>query len=177
VVSAEPSPLLHLASGHVVLLSAAGKYPVALPPGIEGHGAEGKGWLLHRGSLEVLQLTDELRAVDLPVAAMPVEDLGTWRLTGEICDGKCYAGAMRPGRGIAHRACANLCLIEAAPPVFVTTAPIAGTSFLLMADPAGARLPDAVLNLVGLRVRLDGKVERRGDVLVFKTDLATAVVP
>lgn len=39
----------------------------------------------------------KIRATEAEIAdfepAAPV-DLGKWRLTGEICDGKCYAGAM-----------------------------------------------------------------------------------
>jgi len=171
-VTAAPTPLIQVPSGHVVILAMSGKYPVVLPPGIEGHAAEATGWLLHRGSLEVLQMTQAPHPINLPSQPTRTQQLGRWRLTGEICDGKCTAGAMRPGTGIAHRACADLCLIEGAPPVFVTTAPIAGTSFLLINAPDAA-----LLKFVGLRVRLDGAVERRGDILVFTPDLTTALLP
>ncbi|MEM8628187.1 MAG: hypothetical protein AAGF32_09650, partial [Pseudomonadota bacterium] len=37
-------------------------------------------------------------APDQPGAtAIPSEQLGRWRLAGEMCDGKCLSGAMRPG--------------------------------------------------------------------------------
>ncbi len=173
-VTARPYPLLHLAGGHTLMLSGVGKSGVDLDPALDGRNVEVSGFLLKRGTLDML-LVDDLHAADgnaVPVA--PAAPLGTWRLTGEICDGKCYTGAMRPGSGLSHRACANLCLIGGVPPVFVTTAPVAGTSFLLLADADGAALPDSVRDLAALRIQLDGKLERRGDLLVFRTDLAQA---
>ncbi|MGI9422759.1 MAG: hypothetical protein ACR2PA_06170, partial [Hyphomicrobiaceae bacterium] len=104
------------------------------------------------------------------------EALGRWRLKGEICDGKCLAGAMRPGRGLAHRACANLCLIGGVPPIFVASEPVAGSQFFLLADQDGNALPDAYLNHVAVYISLDGTIERRGKILLFKVDLASLKV-
>ncbi len=182
VVTSRPYALLHMApdaahpGGHVVILSVVGKYPVELPPALEGKVVEAKGWLFRRGSMDMLQMSEPPKPAEGAAAAAPAEKLGTWRLTGEICDGQCYVGAMKPGTGIAHRACANFCLQGGIPPVFVTTAPIHGTSFLLMGGPDGA-LPARAYDYVGLRVRLDGTVERRGDILVFTPDLRTAMLP
>ena len=96
-----------------------------------------------------------------------VEDLGRWKLTGEICDGKCLAGAMRPGRGLAHRACANLCLVGGVPPVFVSSAPIDDEEFLLIGGPDGGPLPAAMLEYTALYISVEGRIERRGGMLVF----------
>ena len=176
-VTASPYPLLHLPGGHTLMLSGVGKSGVMLDPGLDGRDVEATGFLIKRGTLDMLQV-EGMHAVtgDAGAVAPPVP-LGTWRLTGEICDGKCYTGAMRPGSGLSHRACANLCLIGGVPPVLVTTAPVEGSSFLLLADPTGAALPDSVRDLVALRIRLDGTLERRGDLLVFRTDLAEAKRP
>jgi hypothetical protein len=177
VLTALPYPLLRLANGHTLLLAAPGKANVAVDAALEGRVVEAKGFMLKRGSLDMLEVGDTLTAVDAPAAAAPPVPLGRWRITGEICDGKCYSGAMRPGAGLAHRACANLCLIGGVPPVFVSTAAVQGSDFLLLADASGGPLPDAVRDLVALRVRLDGALERRGDLLVFKVNLGTAVLP
>jgi hypothetical protein len=107
----------------------------------------------------------------------PATPLGRWRITGEICDGKCYSGSMRPGNGLAHKACANFCILGGVPPVFVSTAPVEGSSFMLLADAAGGPLPGRLYDLVALRLQLEGELERRGDLLVFKVNLARAVVP
>jgi len=42
-------------------------------------------------------------------------------LRGEITDPKCFAGAMKPGDGKTHKACAALCLRGGIPPAFRTT--------------------------------------------------------
>ena len=183
VVTSSPYALLHLPpdaahpKGHVVMLTMTGKYPVVVPDELDGKGIEAKGWLIRRGSMDMLQMTAEPVAAVVETAPVAVEKLGRWRITGEVCDGQCYVGLMRPGTGIAHRACANFCLMSGVPPVFVSTAPVAGTSFLVLADAAGGPVGDAMYDYVGLRVRLDGEVERRGDVLVFRADFRTAHVP
>jgi len=104
------------------------------------------------------------------------EPLGRWRLVGEICDGKCSGGIMRPGDGIAHLACADLCLIGGVLPVFVSTGEIEGNRFLWLANENGGPLPDEFYQYVALRIGVEGEVERRDDILVFKIDLSTVVV-
>ncbi|CAA9268220.1 MAG: FIG00742045: hypothetical protein [uncultured Acetobacteraceae bacterium] len=191
VLTAQPYPVLWLppAPGrpraHGVLLSGNGKAGVPIDPAtMEGRLVEATGLMLRRGTIEMMQVKGDPTPRDPTVApdggsgalvAEPVP-LGRWRMVGEICDGKCYAGAMRPSTGLSHRACANLCLIGGIPPVFVSAGAIEGTSFFLMADKDGRRLPDGVRDLVALRVQLEGEVERRGDLLVFKVDLDRARV-
>lgn len=174
-----PYPLLRLADGHTVLLSAFGKAQIAVGPALDGQPVQAGGALIRRGTLDMLVVNDpaQLHATDAaippPAAAVP---LGRWRIAGEICDGKCYTGAMRPGAGIAHRACASLCLEGDIPPVLVSEQPAAGSSFFLLAGPDGGRLPPELLKLTGLRLRLDGDLERRGDLLVFRADPASVQV-
>ncbi|MBO6757590.1 MAG: hypothetical protein JJ902_14755 [Roseibium sp.] len=104
------------------------------------------------------------------------ESLGRWRLTGEICDGKCYAGAMRPGRGLAHKACADLCLAGGIPPVFVSTGAVEGRTFFMMTDQNGEVLGDEIDPLLALFIEIEGDVERLDDLLIFKADFETARV-
>lgn len=182
-LTALPYPLLHLPpdgahpQGHTVLLSAFGKAQVSTE-GLAGAGVEAAGALIRRGDLEMLVVNDPTHLRVGGPAAVPTapEALGHWRIAGEICDGKCYAGAMRPGAGIAHRACASLCLIGDIPPVFVSVQPAAGANFFLLAGPDGGPMPPALRRLVGLRIRLDGALERRGDLIVLRADPASAEV-
>ena len=115
-------------------------------------------------------------SVDGAASGISVTPLGRWRLKGEICDGKCLAGAMRPSRGLSHRACANLCLIGGVPPVFVSSGPVDGSEFFLLANKVGDPLPASYLKHVAVYVQLDGEVERRGQILIFKVDLDTLKV-
>ena len=113
-----------------------------------------------------------------PAFETPVEELGRWRLSGEICDGKCYLGIMRPGVGLAHKACANLCVKGGVPPVLVLEQPVKvdglETVFILLADAEGKAVGDDLYDLVALLVRLEGALERHGDMLVLRTDLSRA---
>ena len=108
----------------------------------------------------------------------PPEPLGRWRLIGEICDCKCHLGAMRPGDGLAHKACANLCISSGAPPIFVTQedGAVAGETFLLMADQDGGPLRTTSATTWRSSSSLEGEVERLDDLLVFKVDIDKAKV-
>lgn len=171
-----PYPVLHLADGQSILLAEEGKRGAVVAPGLGGQRVAAAGYMVRRGSIGMLVLagppTARPGATPLPAS----QPLGRWRISGEICDGKCAAGAMRPGSGLAHRACASLCLDGALPAVFVAAAPVAGEAFLLLGGPAGGPMPRALRDLIGLRITLEGAVERRGGLLVFLADPASAVV-
>jgi hypothetical protein len=174
-----PYPLLHLPPapglprGRTLLLSGDGKAP---PPAearaLHGRTVAAEGFALRRGSIEMLVMgTPPQPLADVPAAAAPAaERLGRWRIAGEVCDGKCAAGGMRPGIGLAHRACATLCLDSAIPAVFVATAPVAGEAFLLLADREGRAGMPAFRDAIGRRVTLEGEVERLGSLLVFRAE-------
>lgn len=171
-----PYPLLTLPptrehpAGHTVLLSGEGKRGVALAPSLAGRVVDATGLMLKRGTIDMMQVDDDPGLREAPGEAAPPAPvaLGQWRLVGEICDGKCWTGAMRPGSGLAHKACANLCLAGEIPPVLVTTGAVAGSSFLLLAGADGGPMPAALRPLVGQRITLGGAVERRGDLLVLR---------
>lgn len=181
ILTVAPFPTLFVAPdashprGHVLLLAGEGKLGPPVPPEWDGRVITAEGAIIRRGDLDMMQVAStSLQDTRLPPPAL--QSLGRWRVEGEICDGKCQAGAMQPGRGIAHRACAILCLNGMIPPVFVTTGPLAGHDFLLLGDKDGGPGDASWHALVGLRVRLDGEVQQRGDVLVFLADLAHAEV-
>ncbi|MBA4782071.1 MAG: hypothetical protein H2045_02490 [Rhizobiales bacterium] len=141
------------------------------------------GIMLNRGDLSMLQVMPDhmglLNAEDFNVADYypPARvKLGKWRLTGEICDGKCYGGAMRPGRGLAHKACANLCLFDGAPPVFVSEGPVGGRNFFMLADQRGRLLDQTITPFVGLLVTAEGEIEQVDDLMIFRMDLDTVKV-
>ncbi len=180
VVTTEPYPILHLPAapgtpfGHAVLLVGEGKHGAAIEASETP--VEVTGGLLTRGDIAMLVLDGPPRpaAGEQPHPAPLSQHLGRWRVAGEICDGKCYTGAMRPGSGLFHRACAELCLIGDVPAIFVAAAPVAGRQFLVLASSDGGKPPASLRTLVALPVELEGEVERRGDVLIFKVDFNRA---
>jgi len=183
VVIAEPYPVLIADPdaahplGHAMLLAGGGKIGVqsaAVP--LDGQRVRIDGLVVKRGTLDML-LVWNMQRTDGNATPPAREPFGRWRLTGEICDGKCYSGVMRPGAGLAHKACANVCLMAGVPPVLVTTAPVAGSQFLLLADASGHALPDALRDHVAILQRMEGDVMRVADLLIFRTDIATAREP
>lgn len=187
VVELTPYPLIHVTEGNdrikpgdTFMMTAGGKSGVdsrAAP--LEGQLAQVSGVILERGDLYMLQLRgggNGIRAAEGEAPQVTPEPQGRWKLTGEICDGKCLAGAMRPGRGLAHKACANLCLLGDVPPVFVSTQPVLGSEFLLVTGPDGTRLPEAAYDYVAQFVSAEGNISRHGDLLVWAIEPDTIEV-
>jgi len=178
VLSLAPYPVLHLPPdaaaprGRSVLLADDGKRGATIDPALDGRTVVAEGFALARGDIDMLVLGGPPRPAEGTLSGIATERLGRWRITGEICDGKCAAGGMRPGTGLGHRACAVLCLDGELPALFVATAPVAGQAFLLLGAADGTRMPPALRDHIGLRVTLEGALERRGGMLVFLADPA-----
>ncbi|MGV1761729.1 hypothetical protein ACQZ6F_32060 [Rhizobium sp. A22-96] len=177
-----PYPILRVPGNggqpaRAIMLGGSGKFGVddrALP--LSGKAVEVGGIFVKRGDLEMLLVGggDDLKTARVQRSVLPAvsspQDLGRWRLTGEICDGKCSGGAMKPGKGLAHKACANLCISGGVPPVFVSTAPVDGHIFFLLAAKDGGPMPKGLLDKTSVPVVLEGTIERRDDLLIFKVE-------
>lgn len=183
VLETLPYPILRVPAQdgqgpRAIMLSGQGKAGVAKDAGpLDGRWAEVSGIFVKCGDLDMLLVGGRpgLVSTEPPAGASQPQapvSLGRWRLTGEICDGKCYAGAMRPGTGLSHKACANLCITGGVPPVFVTTSPVEGQNFLLMAGADGGPLPRELLDQTAVLVELEGEVEQRDDLLIFKVEMS-----
>jgi hypothetical protein len=96
--------------------------------------------------------------------------IGRHTLKGEIVDSKCYLGAMRPGRGKVHMACAGLCVMGGISPMFVVYRPEGPPDILLLSGPDGGPIPEEMLDQISLYVSMEGDVSRRDDQLIFKID-------
>ncbi len=189
ILETTPYPIIHvtrgtdvIAAGETLMLAGSGKF------GVEPHAsnvdspvAEVTGILLNRGDIRMLQVPNprrNLKGIEGEGSSVNSKDLGRWRLAGEICDGKCLTGAMRPGRGIAHKACAELCIEGGVPPVFVTSQPVADHEFMLIANSEGDPLNSELLEKVGVYISLEGELIQRGSLAVFLADHESiAVLP
>jgi len=178
VLIADPYPMIVTDKDqHTIVLSGGGKRGVqAQARQLDGKHVRATGTGVKRGDRDML-LVDDLRLAPGEAVAPIRAAVGTWRLTGEICDGKCSLGVMRPGDKPPHKACANVCLLGGVPPVFITTTPVLGTRYVLMGDPENHALPDAFRDYVAITSRMDGVLERVGDALVFHTDVTRAKLP
>jgi hypothetical protein len=178
VLIADPYPMIVTDNDHhTIVLSGGGKRGVEVEARpLDGKHVRATGAGVKHGERDLL-LVDKLALAPGDAPAPVRELLGTWRLTGEICDGKCSLGVMRPGDKPAHKACANVCLLGGVPPVFITTAPVMGTRYFLLGDADNHALPDALRDYVAITTRMEGALERIGDAMVFRTDVTRATVP
>ncbi|RKY17012.1 MAG: hypothetical protein DRQ55_16760 [Planctomycetota bacterium] len=89
---------------------------------------------------------------------------------GEILDSKCHLGAMRPGSGKTHKACATLCIDGGIPPLLITIRPDGSPRYLLLVAPDGGVANTLVRGLVGEPVRVRGRVSRSGHLELLRLD-------
>lgn len=89
-------------------------------------------------------------------------------LQGEIIDPKCYLGAMKPGGGKTHKACAMLCISGGVPPMLVTRDVNQRETFFLLVTAGGGVANELVLPFVGDPVEVSGQLERHGDLLTVQ---------
>jgi hypothetical protein len=132
-----------------------------------------RGTLIYRDPQSMIELVKDSVAVidDAHQVPAPPTDLGSFDLTGEIVDSKCYLGVMNPGNGKIHRDCAVRCLSGGIPPIFATNDFRGIPAILVLADAGGKPLPkETFLNLVGQPVRVHGKVLQPGDTLFLETE-------
>lgn len=93
---------------------------------------------------------------------------GTVILEGEILDSKCYLGAMKPGDGKGHKACATLCIEGGIPPLLlVWPEDTDSREMLLLVDSQWDGASDIVLDAIGEPVRMTGTLGNVGDLPVF----------
>ena len=157
---------------------------------IDGEWITVTGYLIERGGRTLLTVehapTDIAVEQDDPVDGflrMPGRaiSLGRHELLGEIIDPKCYFGAMKPGEGKVHKACATLCILGGIPPMFVTRNASGERTYYLLTDADGNGLRgdalDRLIPFIADPVRIEGEIERWGDLLVCRVDLGSVVRP
>ncbi|NER78693.1 MAG: hypothetical protein F6K42_03765 [Leptolyngbya sp. SIO1D8] len=96
--------------------------------------------------------------------------LGEYSLTGEILDGKCYPGIMKPGQGKTHRACAIRCISGGVPAVFRVQNTRNDVMYFLLADGQGQAVNDRILDLVGDPIQIIGEVIQYDDMFVLQAE-------
>lgn len=144
--------------------------------GIEAFNAQGarvEGFSLERDGRQVLELLPgEQGFAPLDDGRMDIvlgSREGPATLVGEIVDYKCYLGAMKPGHGLTHRACATLCVSGGIPPALVVRDERGDATYFVLRSPEGGPLNEDVLPFIARPVRVRGEVIREIDVLYLQT--------
>jgi len=97
------------------------------------------------------------------------ENLGKMQLVGEIVDGQCFLGIMKPGRGITHRSCAIRCLSGGVPPLLWARAANGEADYYLVVGADGQANNSELLPWVADRIVVDGEVHRYNGFKVIRT--------
>lgn len=135
------------------------------------------GTKLQREGRRMFEIADGERGINIitheskPVP--PGVAIGQVTVQGEIIDPKCYLGAMKPGGGKTHKACAALCLRGGIPPMFVIRHAGGGETFYLLTTADGGPILDDVLPFVGDPVELSGHVFQHGDLVQLRVNVTS----
>lgn len=166
---------------HTMLIVEVGKHGAAerLAPLI-GARVTASGWLLQRDGRTMLELEPGVLPIVAdpaqPVASTPDDDalarattnLGTVTLRGEIVDAKCFWGAMKPGDGKTHKACATLCIRGGIPPVLVVRSQSAQTQYYLVRGTGATPMPRLLESLIADPIEITGTHLRLGDLNILE---------
>lgn len=175
LVLERPYPMLIAGTGHapqVYLLVGVGKIGAQDPlRGLGGTMARVSGTLISRSGQGIIELSDGDRVTPLeldPAGELPfsshVASAGPESRAGEIVDFKCFLGAMKPGDGTGHKACATLCILGGIPPAIVTPTQDGGFEWAVLVGTAGLADPEALVPYIAEPVRVTGE---RWDVRVM----------
>jgi hypothetical protein len=173
VFLSRPYPMIIDDAGHAILVVDFGKRGAQQRfSGIgDAHRLKLSGYPLLRDGRTLVELAPEADAIG-PASPdrAPVQAAGGDRrtLVGEIVDSKCFLGAMKPGEGKTHKACATRCISGGIPPMLVCWDEKGLTSYFLLADEQGGPVGDWVLPLVGETVQVTGDVASIGDLALLR---------
>lgn len=130
------------------------------------------GYELQREGRRMIELAPDFLAT--PAHAQPVSSPELVVLAeepieykGEIIDGKCFLGAMKPGDGFGHRSCAVLCLRGGLPPMFADDNATPGDRYPLLIVDGSTTLPDSLMGKVACKVRMHATPARIADLPVL----------
>lgn len=176
-VYADPYPMMIHDDGSIHLLIGIGKYGVAdrVAP-FNTKYCEVDGWALARTNRRAIQLDitpDAIRESSGAIRPAPTPKTNSnepVELIGEIVDGKCFLGAMKPGDGKAHKACATLCIQGGLPPMFAASDQSPTTQLPLVLVNGSPALPKSVLKLVGEPIKLTATRSALGPIEILNVN-------
>ena len=182
VVAVDPCPLIRVnrpGEGAVtVLVVSEGKVGARERlEGMSGRVVRLNGHILQRGAVMMLESDDgaeAIKAMDNGSRRNELEKVvwgGDVVLQGELVDPKCFAGAMKPGEGKTHKACAVLCIRGGIPALFMAVEEGKSVPYLVVdaqgKSPRGDSL-ERLLPYVGDWTEVHGRAGRLGNLRVLE---------
>jgi hypothetical protein len=157
-------PSLH-SRGYYWLVGPGKHGAATIVRGLDGRRARVRGTLIARDGEEMLQIDAsaiEIFRGETAVPSASPQREGEVRLAGEIVDGKCHLGVMKPGEGPTHRDCAVRCLLGGVPPlVFVHGSQAQPRRLALVVEDGGPFAQD-LTTIAGRPLALRGTLLRQG---------------
>lgn len=179
VLTMDPYPILHRSDvtegeAESVLLVLQGKHSadsaarafVGKSVSVSGYAVQRGGWLMLeiKGESSIKVSADTETEISVP----PVLTGGEITLAGEIMDTKCFLGVMNPGKGPAHKACAELCLLGGIPPMLAVRDEQGRKFGYLLKASDGSSAATQVAGRAAEAVEISGQLERQGDILYIR---------
>lgn len=178
-----PEPYLHLLTRDLgdgvrpVFLVGPDKNRIHVRPALTFTGAAVTGTIIQRGE-HAMMAVDKVYPdpVQGRVRPQAEKDFGTAVLAGEILDAKCWFGAMRPGHGKTHKACAALCAKGGLPLAFAELDRCAdGKAGFLFLNERGLAFGPEILPLVGDPVAVRARIVEVAGMRQVRVRLADVV--
>ncbi|MEM7622968.1 MAG: hypothetical protein AAF235_07160, partial [Planctomycetota bacterium] len=152
----------------------------------DGSAVSVTGYLLEREGRRIIELDTAAEApivaradaaVTLTQPAWSSPALVTF--TGEILDSKCYIGAMKPGEGRGHKACAITCVSGGIPPMIVTLDADGNRRYTLLTLASGEAITgsdlETMLPLIADPTTVTGRSGALGDWGLLAIDPASGI--
>ncbi len=154
-VALRPYPML-IEHGQPTLLVLEGKHgATGRFEGLDGREVEVTGTRLEGSGRRMIEVIDVHALGEGHGVEASRYEANEVTLRGEIVDSKCALGAMKPGDGKTHKACATLCVSNGIPPMLVVRD--RPGEFVLITDGAGGPANGLVLEFVGEAVEVVGR--------------------
>ncbi|MEL6257469.1 MAG: hypothetical protein AAFQ67_00235 [Pseudomonadota bacterium] len=185
IVTTDPFPMLRTrdidGTPRTALLSCMTKCSVR--PRLDAYRGQPvtiKGSLISRNNHAMIAVVDGPEWIaDAPGADVsglsfaPRASLGALDLKGEILDTKCWFGAMRPGTGKPHKACASLCIRAGLPPAFYVKDAARQSKLLVLVDEASQPHGPELLPFIADPVSLKGTAVAYANLLLLEAPISS----
>lgn len=187
LIKLEPYPVLHRFNPEEpdqiesILLVAQGKRSAnQFSSELNGQWVNVTGFPIYRGGWSMLELrsqedvqtieTDNDLAKTLSKLAdeTQVTSLGAVSFSGEIADSKCFLGVMKPGEGVVHRACAEVCLIGGLPAMLLVKGEDQQRYGYMLTTQEGDSASSLVSTNTGDLMQVSGELMQKGNLLYIK---------
>jgi len=178
IISERPYPMLRTSTETLILVGEGKVGASELIAGWDGRVAKLRGTILKREGATLIEMSAAPQSTEVVAPAKPEAQTASGAarvvLLGEIIDPKCFTGAMKPGDGKPHKACAALCLRGGIPPMFTRINSDGAREFYLITDSDGdaasGELLAGLIAHIGEPVIIDGETRSIGEIKLLCID-------